>query len=166
MVLVHADLPRALDQLTQNDSGVRALRDRLHARAKPLGDVGDNTLSHGFARLVTTTAYEHWHRMLFARFLAERNLLLHDSGVPVSLDDCEELAREEGGTANKWVLAGRYASAMLPQIFRPDDPVLAVALPAVAQAPMVMSTRERSRTSLMRSASWAVVTDPSTSDTS
>jgi hypothetical protein len=109
------------------------LRERLRARARQLGDVGDNTLGQGFARLVTTTAYEHWHRMLFARFLAERGLLLHDSGVAVSLDDCEDLVRDEGSGVNKWVLAGRYASAMLPQIFRPDDPVLAVALPAEYQ---------------------------------
>ena len=38
--------------------------------------------------------------------------------------------------------------------------------PAVAQAPIVISTRDCSRTRWMRSTSSAVVTDPSTSDTS
>ncbi len=38
--------------------------------------------------------------------------------------------------------------------------------PAVAQAPIVTSFRERRRTSLIRSASCAVVTEPSTSERS
>ena len=38
--------------------------------------------------------------------------------------------------------------------------------PAVAQAPIVTSRREAARISRMRSASWAVVTDPSTRDRS
>ncbi|MCB9610756.1 MAG: SAM-dependent DNA methyltransferase, partial [Polyangiaceae bacterium] len=45
---------------------------------------------------------------------------------------CEELAADEGAT-NGWELAGRYASKMLPQIFRPDAPVLAVHLPPERQ---------------------------------
>jgi len=65
--------------------------------------------------------------MLFARFLAENHLLIHEEmGVPVSLAECEELAKEEG--TDGWALAARFASRMLPQIFRPDDPVLAVTL--------------------------------------
>ncbi|WP_423925145.1 N-6 DNA methylase [Candidatus Palauibacter sp.] len=74
------------------------------------------------------TAYEHWHRMLFARFLAENELLIEpESGVPVSLSECEELASERG--EDPWEAAGRWASGMLPEIFRPGDPVLAVQLP-------------------------------------
>ena len=77
--------------------------------------------------LVNECAYEHWHRMLFARFLAENHLLIHEEeGVPVSLDECEELAKQEG--TDGWALAARFASRMLPQIFRPDDPMLAVEL--------------------------------------
>ncbi len=110
----------------------RELRVKLRARARQLGDPSDSALTTGFARLVSATAYEHWHRMLFARFLAERGLLLHPHGVAVSLADCEDLAREEGA-ANGWVLAGRYASSMLPQIFRPDDPALLVTLPTEHQ---------------------------------
>jgi hypothetical protein len=45
------------------------------------------TLQH----LVWEVAYEHWHRMLFARFLAENGLLLWEPGAPVSLEDCQNL---------------------------------------------------------------------------
>ncbi len=65
--------------------------------------------------------------MLFARFLAENGLLMHPDGVPLTLDECNELAHDEGA-ADGWELAGRYASRMLPQIFRPDSPVLALKL--------------------------------------
>jgi hypothetical protein len=66
--------------------------------------------------------------MLFARFLAENNLLIEpDLSVSISLEDCQEFARETG---EDWLaLASRYAQAMLPQIFRADDPVLGVVLP-------------------------------------
>ena len=61
--------------------------------------------------------------MLFARFLAENQLLIEPtSGVSISLDECEELAAEEG--TDLWGLAAQFAQAMLPQIFRRDDPVL------------------------------------------
>jgi hypothetical protein len=73
-------------------------------------------------------AYEHWHRMLFARFLAENQLLIEPtSGVAISLDECEELATEEG--TDLWGLAAQFAQSMLPQIFRGDDPVLIAKLP-------------------------------------
>ncbi|MBA7659375.1 hypothetical protein ES703_67353 [subsurface metagenome] len=62
--------------------------------------------------------------MLFARFLAENNLLMHPDGVAVTLDECEELAAEE--KIDKWELASRYAAKMLPAIFRPDDSVLQI----------------------------------------
>jgi len=61
--------------------------------------------------------------MLFARFLAENHLLMHPSGVAVSLEECEELAASERAP-NGYVLAARYASRMLPQIFRIDDVLL------------------------------------------
>jgi hypothetical protein len=75
---------------------------------------------------VEQAAYEHWHRMLFARFLAENDLLIHpEMDVAVTLEECAEMAEEEFA-ADGWELAGRYASRMLPQIFRPDDPLLQV----------------------------------------
>lgn len=105
----------------------KQLRNRLRARARQLGDRRDARGQHGIEHLSGETAYEHWHRMLFARFLAENHLLMYPEGVAVSLADCEELAAEEGAQ-DAWELAGRYAARMLPQIFRPDEPVLAVAL--------------------------------------
>ena len=99
------------------------LRVRLRAHAKQLGDARDDEGGQAISRLIAETAYEQWHRMLFARFLAENHLLMHPDGVAVSLAECEELAADEGAV-NGWELAGRYAARMLPQIFRPDSPVL------------------------------------------
>lgn len=109
-----------------------ALRKLLRARARQLGDKREPSGKHEVERLVTEAAYEHWHRMLFARFLAESQLLMHPDGVPVSLGDCEELASDEGAR-NGWELAGRYASRMLPQVFRVDSPCLLLPMPAERQ---------------------------------
>ncbi len=46
-----------------------------------------------FDKLVQETAYEHWHRMLFARFLAENDLLMHPGGAPLSPAPCACEAR-------------------------------------------------------------------------
>ena len=104
------------------------LRRRLRAHGRQLGDCLDpETGVQQIDRLAHEVAYEHWHRMLFARFLAENDLLVEpESGVAVSLADCEELAREEG--QDHWTLAGRFAERMLPRIFRSNDPALAVPL--------------------------------------
>ena len=101
----------------------RNLRRRLRAHARQLGDRPDaRSGGHGIDHLVHECAYEHWHGMLFARFLAENDLLIElEMGVAISLDECEELAKEEG--VDKWVLAARFAHRMLPQVFRPDHPV-------------------------------------------
>ena len=110
----------------------KALRRALRARGRQAGDRivhpgGAQQTSH----LAHEVAYEHWHRMLFARFLAENDLLIHPQyDVPVSLDDCRELAREQGG--NPWALAGEWAQAMLPGIFTANDPVLNLPLPPEA----------------------------------
>lgn len=78
--------------------------------------------------LVHEVAYQHWHRMLFARFLAENGLLIHpEHNVPVTLEECAELAGEEGD-ADAWAAAARYASHILPGIFRQDDPTLKLRL--------------------------------------
>lgn len=107
----------------------RVLRNRLRAHGRQLGDQRDDKRGiQSIARLVTEYAYEHWHRMLFARFLAEADLLIEpESGMPLTLDECQELAREQG---TDWLeLASTYAERMLPQIFRSGDPVLEVSLP-------------------------------------
>jgi hypothetical protein len=104
----------------------RQLRNRLRAHGRQLGDQRDPKAgTQSTSRLVHECAYEHWHRMLFARFLSENHLLMHPDGVAVTLAECEELAADEGAS-DGWTLAARYAARMLPQIFRPDDPVLQV----------------------------------------
>ena len=76
--------------------------------------------AHGTQRidhLAQGIAYEHWHRMLFARFLAESDLLIEpDSGVAITTDECAELARETGEDPH--ALAARFAQSALP----PDLP--------------------------------------------
>jgi Eco57I restriction-modification methylase len=84
----------------------------------------------GFRSLVEQCAYEHWHRILFARFLAENELLIHpEAGVAVSLEECDnEALQRSAGASDAYDLAGRYASRMLPAVFRPDDALLRVRL--------------------------------------
>ena len=110
------------------DASQRALRQRLRARARQLGDSRDRRSgSHEIGHLVHECAYEHWHGMLFARFLAENQLLIEpELGVAVTLEECEELGREEG--ADKWTMAARFAHGMLPQVFRPDHPAFEISL--------------------------------------
>lgn len=107
------------------DAKQRDRRNRLRARGRQVGDVRHEDKTQSIDRLTQELAYEYWHRMLFARFLAENHLLMHPDGVPVSLDDCKELAPDEGA-ADEYVLAARYASRMLPQIFRTDDVLLEI----------------------------------------
>ncbi|HCF57341.1 MAG TPA: SAM-dependent methyltransferase [Myxococcales bacterium] len=107
----------------------RKLRNRLRAHGRQLGDKLDEKKgTQSVERLTGECAYEHWHRLLFARFLAENDLLVEpESGMALSLDECRELAREE---SKDWlVLASDFAQRMLPQIFRAGDPVLELALP-------------------------------------
>jgi hypothetical protein len=110
------------------DADARALRNRLRERGRAAGDVrNDFTTAQTIDHLAQLVGYEHWHRMIFARFLAENNLLLEpEHQVALSLDDVQELAREEG--IDLWQLAGSYAQRMLPEVFRNDDPALEVAL--------------------------------------
>ena len=113
------------------------LRRRLRIHGYQLGDLRDSKSTNpAIGRqeidcLVEEVAYEHWHRMLFARFLTENNLLMYpdpDDPVPVTLEECEDLAAEEGAK-NGWELAARFAKDMLPQIFRADSPVFGLILP-------------------------------------
>ncbi len=105
----------------------RLLRNRLRARGRALGDrldphQGAQEIDH----LAADAAYEHWHRLLFTRFLTENHLLLTDAvygSVPVTLPDCEELAPELGAR-DGFELACRFAGQTLPGVFRQDDPVL------------------------------------------
>jgi hypothetical protein len=100
----------------------RMLRRRLRAHARQLGD-GRNPVheTQEIKRLVEEVGYEHWHRMLFARFLAENNLLIFE-GVPVTIAECEELAADEN-VASAWEYAGKLATTMLPQVFKANSVV-------------------------------------------
>ena len=59
------------------------LRRALRAKARQLGG---GSQADGLTQLLEEIAYEQWHRMLFARFLAENDLLIHPAGVAVTLD--------------------------------------------------------------------------------
>ena len=96
----------------------RRLRNRLRAHARHRGDrVDARTGSHTIDHLVHEGAYEHWHGMLFARFLAENHLLIEpEMGVAITLDECEELAKRR---RRRQVGAGRafrapHAAAGIP----------------------------------------------------
>ena len=107
------DRDKPFDQLSEPD---RELRRALRAKERQLGS---------YEALVSEIAYQHWHRMLFARFLAENNLLIEpEESMAISLTEAEELARDDG--VDVWVYASQCAQRMLPQIFRPDDPLLQV----------------------------------------
>ncbi len=106
----------------------KELRRKLRLHGRQLGDVRNaSTEVQEISRLTEEVAYEHWHRMLFARFLAENNLLMFDD-VAVTMEECDDLAADEGA-ANGWELAARCAAKMLPQIFRTDSPVFQLTLP-------------------------------------
>ena len=108
----------------------KGLRNRLRTHGKQLGDVRDSKSANPtygkqeVQHLVQEVAYQHWHRMLFARFLADNDLLMYD-GVAVTIEECDELAADEGAK-NGWELAGKLAARMLPQVFKPGSPVFAL----------------------------------------
>lgn len=105
----------------------RTLRNRLRSRGRALGDTRDERSGvQEIYHLSELAAYEHWHRLLFTRFLTENHLLITDEAngfVPVTLEECEELAPELGAR-DGLDLACRFASLTLPGVFRRDDPVL------------------------------------------
>jgi len=109
------------------DEAAKALRNRLRTHGKQLGDARDSKSTNPtygkqvVGHLLQEVAYEHWHRMLFARFLADNNLLMYD-GVAVTIEECDELAPDEGAKSG-WELAGKLAARMLPQVFKPGSPV-------------------------------------------
>lgn len=99
-------------------------RKRLRAHARSLGDSLGGTDGEPLCRLVEAAAYIQWHRLLFARFLLERDLLRDDLGV-VTLADC----RDEAGTGgDEWAVAASHTARMLPGVFPADDPVEALVL--------------------------------------
>jgi hypothetical protein len=102
------------------DAAQAALRNGLRAKWRQLDQKRE--------LLAAECAYEQWHRLLFARFLAENQLLLHpEFRAPVSLADCDELAAELG-EPDGWSVAARFAAGILPGIFRLDDPCVRLRL--------------------------------------
>lgn len=113
---------------THLDKAAEELRKKLRARGRQAGDLRRQDDSQEVGHLVQECAYEHWHRMLFARFLAENGLLIEpESGLDVDLEYCEEQARES--KSDKWEVAAGFAQRMLTGVFRLDDPVLQLRLP-------------------------------------
>lgn len=115
---------KAPDYLATDE--LKALRRRLRAHGRALGDIKAKDDTQGVQHLVWEVAYEHWHRMLFARFLAENHLLLWEPGAPVTLAECDELAQDPStalGARSGWELAGKLAARMLPQVFKTASPV-------------------------------------------
>src|SRR5258706_3431023 len=77
--------PRAPTHLSHAQA---KMRNALRAHGRQLGDVRNTSGVQATARLSTEFAYEHWHRMLFARFLAENDLLIEpDSAIATSLTE-------------------------------------------------------------------------------
>jgi hypothetical protein len=112
----------------------RQLRTRLRAHGRQLGDSKQANGQQSLNKLITEVAYEHWHRMLFARFLEQNHLLMYDEHTPLTLAECNELVQDPDTARDElerrcnsgWELAGVLASKMLPQIFRIDSPVFAL----------------------------------------
>jgi hypothetical protein len=105
----------------------RKLRNKLRAHGRQLGDVLAASGKQELSLLVNEMAYEYWHRMIFARFLEQSNLLMYDKNMALTIEECHEIAPDEGAK-DGWELAGRLAEKMLPQVFRADSPVFKVKL--------------------------------------
>ena len=127
------------DPYPHMDATLRNLRLQLRAQAKQLGDAECHSRAgtYEIKHLAEKLAYDQWHRLLFARYLLENNLLISpEHGVAVSLDDCEELAASEG-LKDAWAVAARFAAKELPEIFRADDPAGAVELSVNDRKPLI-----------------------------
>lgn len=110
------------------DEAGKALRRKLRAHGRQVGDVRRSDDSQEVKHLMHECAYEHWHRMLFARFLAENGFLIEpESGLDVDFAHCEEEGNRLG--VDPWEIAAGYAQKMLIDVFRADSPVLQLRLP-------------------------------------
>lgn len=113
----------AFSHLTDDEKN---LRRRLRTHGRSVGDTRQGSgASQTIQHLAQEVAYEHWHRMLFARFLAENDLLMYD-GVAITIEECDELAEDADtrmGAKTGWELAAKLAARMLPQVFKLKSPV-------------------------------------------
>lgn len=103
-----------------------SLRLALREKARQLGDETSHSEAD-LTNLVREVAYEQWHQLLFARFLEANGLLRHPEyrDTPLTLDDCTGLA-DDLGEPDEWSVAARFASEILPGVFRLDDPAVQV----------------------------------------
>lgn len=127
------------DPYRHMDEAQRDLRRKLRAQAKQLGDCESQTKrgAYEIKHLAEKLAYDQWHRLLFARYLLENNLLISpEYEVSVTLNDCEELAPALG-LKDAWAVAARFAAKELPEIFRADDPAGAVELSVNDRQPLI-----------------------------
>lgn len=151
--VLNAEQRRFLDTQTQQarrasmraaENALRALAVAEPSRPQYLGDVenklrlalrekarqlGDETSQLGslLTNLIHDVAYEQWHRLLFARILEVNGFLRHPEfpDIPLSLDDCGDLASDLG-EPDAWAVAARFASEILPGVFRLTDPAVQV----------------------------------------
>ena len=120
---VHEKEPRS--HMSGDD---RQLRNRLRARGRALGDQLDQAKgTQEIKHLAEDAAYEHWHRLLFTRYLAENDLLNTEDGLAVTLAECDELAHDMGAK-DGFDLACRFSQKILPGVFRTNDPVFEITL--------------------------------------
>ena len=114
--------PKPYDYLSEAE---RELRRRLRVHGRQLGDERKASGVQEIDRLLEEVAYEHWHRMLFARFLAENNLLMYPDPTAPGAGDAGGVRRtragrrreERLGTGGAVCLAD--AAADLPRRIRP-----------------------------------------------
>ncbi|MET9326724.1 hypothetical protein [Tsukamurella sp. NPDC003166] len=106
------------------------LRLALRDKARQLGDDTSRT-GEALTNLVHDVAYEQWHRLLFARFLEVNGLLRHPEyrDISLSLEDCGDLASDLS-EPDGWAVAARFASEILPGVFRLTDPAVQVRVAA------------------------------------
>ena len=84
--IAEAGAKAALEQLGVGDAnppgflcdGDKVLRRKLRVHGRKLGDARFVDSRQAIELLSEEIAYEHWHRMLFASFLAENDLLMDD----------------------------------------------------------------------------------------
>lgn len=108
-----------------NDNN-NVLRLALREKARQLGDETPRS-GADLTNLRREVAYEQWHRLLFARFLEVNGLLRHPEfrDTSLTLDDCADLT-DDLGEPDAWSVAARFASEILPGVFRLDDPAVQV----------------------------------------
>jgi len=112
------------------------LRNQLRAHGRQIGDRRNSQSGvQEIDRLVQECAYEHWHRMIFLRFLAENELLVDpEFGQAISYTgETGLLELAEEAKESPWVLGAEFASKMLPAVFKTDDPVFELKLPIESQ---------------------------------